>query len=134
MRQRLSPKRLIGEMLGEAGGVASMLRTMPGQVDQLLHDFESGHLQLRVLTPELDALPARLHALGGRLSLAAFASATLVAATLLATQAAGSTPLTVIAMLLALGSALGWYGLLAWHGFGRAKPLRLAQLLKLVRR
>ena len=87
-----------------------------------------------MLTPELDALPARLHALGGRLSLAAFASATLVAATLLATQAAGSTPLTVIAMLLALGSALAWCGLLAWHGFGAGKPLKLTRLLRFVRR
>ena len=30
-----------------------------GQVDQLLHDFESGHLQLRALTPVLDELPHR---------------------------------------------------------------------------
>ena len=58
VRQRLSPQRLLGEMLGEGGSMASMLRTVPGQIDQLLHDFESGHLQLRALTPELDELPA----------------------------------------------------------------------------
>ncbi len=65
VRQRLSPQRLLGEMLGEGGSMASMLRTVPGQIDQLLHDFESGHLQLRALTPELDELPA-LAARAGR--------------------------------------------------------------------
>jgi ubiquinone biosynthesis protein len=134
MRQRLSPKGLLGEMLGEGGSIASMLRTLPGQVDQLLHDFESGHLQLRALTPELDELPARLHALGGKLSLAAFASATLIAAAILAPQAAGSTPMAVAAGLLALASVLGWAVLLAWHVFGRGKPLQLWPLLRLLRR
>jgi ubiquinone biosynthesis protein len=134
VRQRLSPKQWLGDMLGEAGGMVSMLRTLPGQVEQLLHDFESGHLQLRALTPELDELPARLHALGGKLSLAAFASATLIAAAILAPQAAGSTSMTTVATLLALASVLGWAVLLAWHGFGRGKPLQLTPLLRLFRR
>jgi ubiquinone biosynthesis protein len=134
VRQRLSPKQWLGDMLGEAGGMVSMLRTLPGQVEQLLHDFESGHLQLRALTPELDQLPARLHALGGKLSLAAFASATLIAAAILAPQAAGSTSMTTVATLLALASVLGWAVLLAWHGFGRGKPLQLTPLLRLFRR
>ena len=71
VRQRLSPQQWLGETLGEGSSIASMLRQVPDQVDQLLHDFESGHLQLRVLTPELDPQPDRLHALGGKLSLAA---------------------------------------------------------------
>jgi ubiquinone biosynthesis protein len=134
VRERLSPKELLGGMLGEAGSMLSMLRTLPGQVDQLLHDFESGHLQLRALTPELDELPKRLHALGGKLSLAAFASATLIAAAILAPQAAGSTSMTIVATLLALASAFGWVVLLAWHGFGRGKPLQLTPFLRLFRR
>ena len=100
----------------------------------LLHDFESGHLQLRALTPELDELPALVHGLAGRLSLAAFASAALIAAAILAPQAAGSTPMTVVATLLALASALGWAALLAWHALGRGQPLKLAPLLRLWRR
>jgi ubiquinone biosynthesis protein len=134
VRQHLSPQRLLGEMLGEGGSMASMLRTVPGQIDQLLHDFESGHLQLRALTPELDELPALVHGLAGRLSLAAFAAAALIAAAILAPQAAGSTPMMVIATLLALASALGWAALLAWHALGRGKPLKLGPLLRLLQR
>jgi ubiquinone biosynthesis protein len=134
VRQRLAPQQLLGEMLGEGSSIASTLRSVPGQIDQLLHDFESGHLQLRALTPELDELPARLHALGGKLALGAFAAATLIAAAILAPQAAGSTSMSVIATLLALASALGWVGLLAWHALGRGKPLKLAPLLRLWRR
>ncbi len=79
-------------------------------------------------------MPALLHALAGRLSLAAFASAALIAAAILAPQAAGSTPMTVIATLLALASAVGWALLAAWHALGRGKPLKLAPLLRLWRR
>jgi ubiquinone biosynthesis protein len=134
VRQRLSPKQLLGEMISEGSSVASMLRTVPGHLEQLLHDFEGGHLQLRALTPALDELPARLHALGGKLSLAAFSSATLTAAAILAPQAAGSMPMTVVATLLALASAFGWVVLLAWQGLGHGKPLKLAPLLRLFRR
>jgi hypothetical protein len=42
--------------------------------------------------------------------------------------------MTVVATLLALASALGWAVLLAWHGFGRGKPLQLTPLLRLFRR
>ncbi len=134
VRQRLSPKQLLGEMISEGSGIASMLRTVPGHLEQLLHDFEGGHLQLRALTPALDELPARLHALGGKLSLAAFASATLTAAAILAPQAAGSMSMTVVATLLGLASAFGWVVLLAWQGLGHGKPLKLAPLLRLFRR
>ena len=58
----------------------------------------------------------------------------LIAAAILAPQAAGSTPMTVLATLLALASAIGWAVLLAWHALGRGKPLKLAPLLRLLRR
>ena len=34
-------------------------------------------------------------------------------------------------MLLVLAHGLGWMALLAWHGFGRGKPPKLAPLLRL---
>lgn len=134
VRRRLSPGQRLGELLGEGSDIASILRSAPGQVGQLLHDFEGGHLQLRVLTPELDELPSLLHALGGRLSLATFASATSISAAILAPEATSSTQMAVVVALLALASALGWSLLLAWHGLGRFKPLKLGPLLRILRR
>ena len=58
VRQRLSPQRILGDMMSEASGLGSMLRTVPGQIDQLMHDFETGNIMVRAVTPELDRDPA----------------------------------------------------------------------------
>jgi hypothetical protein len=134
MQKRLSPRRILGEAMSEAAGIGSMLRTVPGQVDQLLHDFETGNIMVRAVTPELDELPARLHALGGRLSLGAFAAATTIAAAIAMPAASGSTPQRVAASVLGLCAAFGWISLLLWHWLGRGKPLRLAPLVRFFRR
>ncbi len=133
-KQRLSPQRILGEMMSEASGVGSMLRTVPGQVDQLLHDFETGNIMVRAVTPQLDQVPARLHALGGQISLAAFAAATTIAAAIVVPDTTGSLPRLVAAVLLALAAAGGWTALLGWHWLGRGKPLRLTPLVKFFRR
>jgi hypothetical protein len=83
----------LGDMMSEASGIGSMLRTVPGQIDQLMHDFETGNIMVRAVTPELDRIPRHLHALGGRLSLAAFASATTIATTIAVPETTESTPL-----------------------------------------
>ena len=134
VRRRLSPKRILGEIVSEASGIGSMLRTLPGQVDQLLHDFETGNLMVRAVTPELDEIPPRLHALGGRLSLAAFASATTIATAIVLPASAESLPSRVAASVLGVAAAVGWLWLLAWHWLGRGKPVRLAPLMKFFRR
>jgi hypothetical protein len=86
------------------------------------------------VTPGLDELPARLHALGGRLGLAAFAAATTIAAAITAPDAAGSLPRVVATGILGASAVAGWTTLLAWHWLGRGKPLRLAPLVKFFRR
>ena len=134
VKQRLSPQRILGEMMSEASGVGSMLRTVPGQVDQLLHDFETGNIMVRAVTPQLDQVPARLHALGGKISLAAFAAATTIAAAIVVPETTESLPRLVAAVLLALAAAGGWTALLGWHWLGRGKPLRLTPLVKFFRR
>ena len=48
------PQRILGDMMSEASGIGSMLRTVPGQIDQLMHDFETGNIMVRAVTPELD--------------------------------------------------------------------------------
>jgi ubiquinone biosynthesis protein len=134
VKRRLSPQRILGEMMSEATGLGSMLRTVPGQIDQLMHDFETGNIMVRAVTPELDDLPKRLHALGGRLTLAAFASATTIAAAIAVPETTESTPRLIAATVLAFSAVTGWVSLLAWHWFGQGKPMRLTPLLRFFRR
>jgi ubiquinone biosynthesis protein len=134
VKRRLSPQRILGEMMSEATGLGSMLRTVPGQIDQLMHDFETGNIMVRAVTPELDDLPKRLHALGGRLTLAAFASATTIATAIAVPESTESTPRLVTAAVLAFSAVTGWVTLLAWHWFGQGRPMRLTPLLRFFRR
>jgi len=134
VRQRLSPQRILGDMMSEASGLGSMLRTMPGQIDQLLHDFETGNIMIRAVTPELDRIPRHLHALGGRLSLAAFASATTIATAIAVPESTESKLRMVTAVVLALAAVLGWTALFAWHWLGAGKPVRVTPLLRFFRR
>ncbi|MBC7171936.1 MAG: AarF/ABC1/UbiB kinase family protein, partial [Polyangiaceae bacterium] len=71
--RRLEPERLVREVFGEVTGLGATLRTLPEQLDQVLHDFETGNIQVRALTPELDAMTTVVHQLGGRLVLGFFA-------------------------------------------------------------
>ena len=134
VRRRLSPQRILGEFMSEASGIGSMLRTVPGQVDQLLHDFETGNIMVRAVTPELDAVPRHLHTLGGRLGLAAFAASTTIATAIAVPETTTSTPRMVTAVVLALAATGSWTALLSWHWLGRGKPMRLTPLLRFFRR
>jgi ubiquinone biosynthesis protein len=134
VKRRLSPQRILGEMMSEATGIGSMLRTVPGQIDQLMHDFETGNIMVRAVTPELDELPRRLHALGGRITLAAFASATTIATAIVMPEASASTPRLLAVAVLAFAAAAGWVALFAWHWFGQGKPMKLAPLVRFFRR
>jgi ubiquinone biosynthesis protein len=134
VQRRLSPQRILGEMMNEASGLGSMLRTVPGQIDQLMHDFETGNIMVRAVTPALDDVPQRLHSLGGRVSLAAFASATTIATAIAVPESTASTPRLVVTALLAFSAVAGWISLLGWHWLGRGKPLRLTPLVRLFRR
>ena len=134
VQRRLSPQRVVGDLLSEASGLGSILRGVPGQFEQLLHDLETGNLQVRAVTPELDAVPRHLHALGGRVSLAAFAASATIATAIAVPESTTSTPRLVVTIGMALAAAIGWGGLVAWHGFGRGKPIKVASLLRLFRR
>ena len=134
VEQRLAPQRLLGDLMGEASGIGSMLRTAPGQVDQLLHDFETGNIMVRAVTPELDDVPRRLHALGGRISLTAFASAMTIATAIALPETSQSKPRMVAAVVMGLAAAASWTALFLWHWLGRGKPVKVAPLLRLFRR
>ena len=134
VQRRLAPQRILGEMMSEATGLGSLLRTVPGQVDQLMHDFETGNIMVRAVTPELDDLPRRMHALGGRLTLAAFAASTTVATAIAVPETTESTPRMILAAVLALCAVISWTSLFVWHWFGRGKPMKVTPLLRLFRR
>src|SRR5690606_31217147 len=123
--QRFSPQRLASELAGEASGLASSLRSLPGHLDQLLHDFETGNIRVRAVTPELDDLPRLVHQAAGKLGLSLFATATTLAAAITApTLPAPSFAAALPSVFLALVSTGAWLTLLGWQLLGRGKPLR----------
>jgi len=134
VERRLSPQRILQDMVGEAAGIGSMLRTVPGQIDQLLHDFETGNILVRAVTPELDEIPRYLHAFGGKMSLAAFATSMTLAAALALPTADGQISRAWLSGVAVFFSASSWFSLLIWHWFGRGKPMRVTPLLRFFRR
>ena len=134
LARRLSPMALIQDLAGEASGLASLVRGLPGQLDQILHDVESGSFQMRVVTPELDTVPGLLHQMAGRLGLAAFAASLSVCAAIVLPPAGAHWLRWLPFAALVLGAAGGWSVLLGWQAVGRGKPLRLAPILRLFRR
>ncbi len=127
--QQFSPASVLQGLASDFGDLGSIAQRLPAQLDQILHDVETGSLQIRAVTPELDEIPGLLHQLASRLTLGLFASSLSLAASILV--AAGAPGLAVLCGLVAAGS---WTALFWWHLVGRGKPLRLAPLLRFFRR
>lgn len=132
--QRFSPGNLVRDWLGEASGLASLVRQLPAQLDQVLHDVETGNVQVRAVTPELDDVPDLLHQMAGRLGLAAFASALTVSTALVLVPAEPAPWRVALALLCGLAAAGAWTVLFWWQVVGRGKPLRLRPFLRFFRR
>ncbi len=134
LARRLSPLTLLRDFAGEASDMASLLGRLPAQLDQVLHDVETGSLQIRAVTPELDEVPALLHQLAGRLGLTAFAFAMTLSAAIVLPPAEPHWARTVLFVACVLVAAGAWSLLFWWHVVGRGKPLRLAPFFRLFRR
>ncbi len=134
MARRLAPERIARELFGEVTGLGATLRTLPDQLDQVLHDFETGNLQVRAVTPELDGLPAVMYQLGGRLALAAFASSMTLATAIVIPDTNTAKVKVALAVACGLLAAGAWTILLLWYVVGRGKPLRLGPVIRLFRR
>lgn len=135
--ERWEPTQMLTHALGGATGVASLLRTVPTHVDQILHDFQTGNVQVRPLVPKLDQIPDRLHDGATRIAVAIFAASMSVASALsLPTGWATYPEMFRTAFFgLTLTSAVGgWTVTWWWHWLGRGLHLRLSPLLNLVRR
>jgi ubiquinone biosynthesis protein len=131
---RFSPQRLAGELAGEATGLAASLRTLPAHLDQLLHDFETGNIRVRAVTPELDDLPKLVHQASGKVGLALFATSTTLAAAMIAPNVGADFVSALPSLLVGFISAGAWVTLFGWHVFGRGKPLRVSPIIRLFRR
>jgi ubiquinone biosynthesis protein len=132
--RRFSPTTLLSGFASEASGLAGMALRLPGQLEQILHDVESGSFQVRSVTPALDELPNLLHQLGGKIGLALFASALSVCA---AVALVGDEPAwwRIVAGVACGGvAAVGWSVLFWWHVAFRGRPLRVRPWIKLFRR
>ncbi|MDJ0789031.1 MAG: AarF/UbiB family protein [Myxococcota bacterium] len=134
MLGRLSPGSFMRGMAGEAGTLANLARELPGHLDQILHDVETGNLQIRALSPALDEVPNLLHQLGGRIGLTGLATALTLAAAILLSGSGLAGWQVLLGTSAALGAVLAWVVLFWWHLLGRGKPLRLRPLVRLFRR
>ena len=133
LARRLTGIALTDAMSG-ATDVSGLLRGLPVPIEQLLHDVESGNLQVRVVSAALDELPLRIHQLASRLSLTGFAAALSICAALLVPPEPRRDLRSVLCVACILLAAGGWTALLWWHVLGRGRPLQVAALMKLLRR
>lgn len=134
LSRRLSPGALLQNLAGEATELAALVARLPAQLDQVLHDVETGNLQVRAVTPALDEMPSLLHQMSGRIGLTAFAFAMTLCAALLLPEQDPDWVRVALAAACALVASGAWTVLFWWHVVGRGKPLRLAPLLRLLRR
>jgi ubiquinone biosynthesis protein len=134
LARRLDPRQLLRQFIGEASSIGTTLQNLPAQLDQVFHDLETGNIQVRAMTPELDALPGVLHQLGSRVTLGMFALSMTLATAVLASGSKPSMPQLVLAIACGLTAASSWTILFWWHFVGRGKPFRLSPWLRLFRR
>lgn len=134
MARRFSPASLARDFASDASGLATVLRELPDQLGQILHDVETGNVQVRALTPELDDIPSLLHQLAGRLGLTAFAFAMTLCTALVLPGPDAHWARSVLCLACGIASAAAWTVLFWWHVVGRGKPLRLGPLIRIFRR
>ncbi len=132
--ERLSPTTVLQGLAADLGDLGSIAQRLPAQLDQVLHDVETGNLQVRAVTPGLDEIPALLHQAASRVAVGLFAASLSICAAVLVAPVTPSGGRVALAFLCALAAAGGWTALFWWHLIGRGKPLKLGPLLKIFRR
>jgi len=134
---RYSPQAMLQQALGGATGMASLIRTVPTHLDQILHDLETGNVQVRPHTPKLDLLPDRVHQSASRLGVAIFSAAMTISAAVVVPDD-WTRPMQWLKVALFVGfstfALAGWTATWWWHFIGQGKRLRLAPLIQLFRR
>lgn len=129
--QRLDPSRLSGDLVRQAASVATMLKEMPRQMDQVMLDLERGTFALTAETPAVDRLTAEIDQVGRALIFGIGVSAFLLSASVLGAalvmRGAGDNQFGLIDMglgFLVISSLLAASGLvsgLMWNLFIRTR-------------
>ncbi|MEZ4339061.1 MAG: AarF/UbiB family protein [Sandaracinaceae bacterium] len=135
--ERYNPQQMVQQALGGGVGAASLLRTLPTHVDQILHDFETGNLIVNPKTPTLDKLPDTLHQSATRIAVALFAaSMTIASAVSIPAGYEGYMDWARIGMFVVFTSMAigGWTVTWWWHWLGRGVNLKLTPILNFFRR
>lgn len=135
--ERYSPQQMVQQALGGGVGAASLLRTLPTHLDQILHDFETGNLIVNPKTPTLDKLPDTLHQSATRIAVALFAaSMTVASAVSIPDRYDGYMDWARIGMFVIFTSFAfgGWTVTWWWHWLGRGLTLKLTPILNFFRR
>ena len=131
--RRLSPHDIFRDLASEVSTLGSLAHRLPTQVDQLLHDFETGNLQIRAVTPILNTIPSVMQQSTSRISLSLFAAAMTLACALVLPADYRDTPRLLLSIAGGLLAFSSWSILLGWH-FIRGQPLKLTPLMRLLRR
>lgn len=135
LRERYRPERLWEEAFSGVTGVGSLIRGLPAHLDQVLHDVETGNLQVHAVNRSIEPLVPMLHQVGSRLSLAVFAaSMTLAAALLLPHDPTTVAGVPVLSLSLITLAVIGWLVAWWWHFVGQGRKIRVSPLLRLLER
>ncbi|GAB4208941.1 MAG: AarF/ABC1/UbiB kinase family protein [Sandaracinaceae bacterium] len=134
---RWEPQKMLTEALGGATGMASLARTLPTHLDQILHDLETGNVQVRPRMPELERLPSLLHDSATRIGVAVFAASMTMASAMVVPDAYEHTMQWVklgLFFAFAASATAGWAVVWFWHWLGRGVSLPIGAILKFLRR
>jgi ubiquinone biosynthesis protein len=134
MAERFSPGSMLKDSLSTVTGLSSMLKQLPMQLDQILHDAESGNLQVRALNPQLENLPQVLHHFASRMALSAFAMSMTLAAVVMIAVRTSERSLDLLIGASVVMAFFSWSTLFAWHFVRIGQPYRARSLLQFFRR
>lgn len=136
--KRWTPAELLQNALGGATGIASLTRTLPTHLDQILHDVETGNVRIHAITPALDPLAHRVHESATRIAVAIFAASMSVCAAVVVPDDFEHWMSVVKALLFLtffVSAMAGWFVTWWWHWLGGGGfSLPVSRVLAFLRR
>jgi ubiquinone biosynthesis protein len=132
--KRFSWRNVVSDSIGGVMGLGSLLRQVPVQLEQILHDTETGNIQIHAITPKLNEVPDLIHQLASRITLMGFAFSMTLTATLLAVIETPESRHPFMTAFCIFMSCISWGYLWLWHLLGRGKPFRLRSITQFFRR
>lgn len=135
VRLRLDPERALERSLAALLYVTQAAREVPDQLSQVLMDLEGGHLRVNVAQPEAEELRREMSRQTSRIALAAFSSASIIAAVILLPNDPWRVTryqLPVFTLLLVTNSLFQAWACMVSHFAGRQfKGFKISPLLRI---